>query len=223
MANTQNRTPLHTGGCQCGAVRFAVYVEPKKIGLCHCRMCQKAVAGPFAVLAEVPWGDFAWTRSQPAAFQSSSRAARDFCAACGTPLSYRHLGGPIIELLTGAFDEPERVAPTYAMGTESQLTWVGAHRRHARQVHARELRRCRGGGDPEPPAPRSRHRRRLAAEARARHVIGCPRLADGHRLRPVHQRHQHVADDHQQEPGAELAERHQLPSRGAGWGTSRRR
>ncbi|HEY7549118.1 MAG TPA: GFA family protein [Hyphomicrobiaceae bacterium] len=120
-----DRTPLHTGGCQCGAVRFAVYAEPRKIGICHCRMCQKAVAGPFAVLAEVPWGDFAWTRGPPAAFRSSSRAARDFCAVCGTPLSYRHLGRPIIELLTGAFDKPERVAPTYAVGTESQLPWVG--------------------------------------------------------------------------------------------------
>src|SRR5262245_50567225 len=88
-------------------------------------MCQKAVAGPFAALAEVPWGDFAWTRGQPVVFQSSSRAARDFRAACGTPLSYRQLGGPIIELLTGAFDDASRVAPTYAVGTESRLAWVG--------------------------------------------------------------------------------------------------
>ena len=34
------------------------------------------------------------------------------------------MGGPIIELLTGAFDDPARVAPTYATGTESQLAWV---------------------------------------------------------------------------------------------------
>jgi hypothetical protein len=53
------RTPLHTGGCQCGAVRFAVYAEPRKIGICHLPHVQKAVAGPFAVLAEVPWADFA--------------------------------------------------------------------------------------------------------------------------------------------------------------------
>jgi hypothetical protein len=125
MVTATPRVPLHTGGCQCGAVRFAVYVEPGKIGLCHCRMCQKAVAGPFAVLAEVAWADFAWTRGRPAAFQSSSRAARDFCADCGTPLSYRQLGGPIIELMTGAFDDPARIVPTYAVGTESELAWVG--------------------------------------------------------------------------------------------------
>ena len=119
-----SRAPHLTGGCQCGAVRFAVYAEPPKIGICHCRMCQKAVAGPFAVFAEVSWEDFAWTRGTPSAFQSSSRAARDFCSACGTPLSYRKPGGPIIELLTGAFDQPHRVAPTYEVGAESKLAWL---------------------------------------------------------------------------------------------------
>ena len=125
MSNTDPQRALrHTGGCQCGAVRFAVYAEPIRIGICHCRMCQKAVAGPFAVLAEVPHAQFSWTRGTPATFQSSTRALRDFCAACGTPLSYRHLGGPVIELLTGAFDQPGRVPPTYAVGTESMLAWL---------------------------------------------------------------------------------------------------
>ena len=118
------RTPLHTGGCQCGVVRFAVYAQPKKIGLCHCRMCQKQVGGPFIALAEVAHEDFAWTRGQPASFRSSSIAERDFCAACGTPLSYREIGGPVIELTSGAFDNPARIVPTYEVGTESQLDWV---------------------------------------------------------------------------------------------------
>ena len=95
MTDAKSKRKLHlTGGCQCGAVRFAVYAQPEKIGICHCRMCQKAVAGPFAVLAEVPWAEFAWTRGTPSAFRSSSRAMRDFCAACGTPLSYRKPDGP---------------------------------------------------------------------------------------------------------------------------------
>ena len=125
MSNPSPTSALrHRGGCQCGAVRFAVYADPVKTGICHCRMCQKAVAGPFAILAEVPLAQFAWTRGTPATFQSSSRALRDFCRACGTPLSYRHVDGELIELLTGAFDEPARLPPTYAVGTESRLAWL---------------------------------------------------------------------------------------------------
>jgi hypothetical protein len=126
MVAEKSARPIHTGGCQCGAVRFAVYARLEKIGICHCRMCQKAVAGPFAVLAEVPWADFAWTRGEPSTFRSSSRAVRDFCAQCGTPLSYRKPAGAIIELMTGAFDEPQRVAPTYAVGVESKLAWLAS-------------------------------------------------------------------------------------------------
>ncbi len=121
------RKPVLTGGCQCGAVRFAVYAEkPVRIGLCHCRMCQKAVAAAFVSLADVRHEDFAWTRGKPASFRSSTIAERDFCAACGTPLSYRQIGGDHIELTTGSFDQPDRVVPTYATGTESQLPWTKA-------------------------------------------------------------------------------------------------
>lgn len=123
---TVDRAPVLTGGCQCGAVRFAVYAEPVKVGLCHCRMCQKAVAGPFISLAEFLHQDFAWTRGKPATFRSSTIAERDFCSSFGTPLSYRQRGGKYVELTTGSFDHPERVAPTYATGIESQLAWVNA-------------------------------------------------------------------------------------------------
>lgn len=120
----KDREPVMTGGCQCGAVRFATYTKPGRISVCHCRMCQKAVAGPFASLVEIPQGDFVWTRGAPATFRSSSQAERDFCAACGTPLSYRKLNGSVIELLTGAFDRPDRVIPTYQTGIESKLAWI---------------------------------------------------------------------------------------------------
>ena len=222
-AERRERIAIHTGGCQCGAVRFAVYAEPEKIGLCHCRMCQKAVAGPFAVLAEVPWPDFVWTRGERAAFQSSSRAIRDFCAVCGTPLSYRHPNGKIIELLTGTFDQPARVPPTYAVGTEVEVGLARRDLGHGRQDDDREQRCWRDRPGRELPASRSRHGRGLEAEAQRRRLIFAFGLCDRHRLRPVHQGHQHVADDHQQEPGAELAEATPASSRGAGWDTSRRR
>jgi hypothetical protein len=78
-----------TGGCQCGAVRFAVSGAPAKISVCHCRMCQKASGAPFASFADIEHADFSWTRGKPAAFKSSSIAMRDFCADCGTRLTGR--------------------------------------------------------------------------------------------------------------------------------------
>ena len=59
--------PAMTGGCQCGAVRYALY-EPPISTVCHCRMCQKAVGGPFAALLKLPLARFAWTRGEPAKF-----------------------------------------------------------------------------------------------------------------------------------------------------------
>jgi hypothetical protein len=88
-------------------------------------MCQKAVGGPFISLADVRHEDFAWTRGRPATFRSSNIAERDFCSSCGTPLSYREIGGDTIELTTGSFDRPDLVVPTYATGTEAHLAWVG--------------------------------------------------------------------------------------------------
>ena len=67
------RKPALTGGCQCGAVRYALYAEPQRAGVCHCRMCQKAVGGPFMAWATVGMGAF---RLDPVARQADSSALR---------------------------------------------------------------------------------------------------------------------------------------------------
>ena len=121
---TDAAKPVLTGGCQCVASRFAVAATRKRVSICHCRMCQKATGAPFASFADIEQDSFAWTRGKPATFQSSSIALRDFCPSCGTPLSYRLIDGPKIEIMTGAFDRPDRVVPTRQFGTESRLGWV---------------------------------------------------------------------------------------------------
>ncbi len=118
-----SRPTVLAGGCQCGAVRYALYAAPQGTHICHCRMCQKAVGGPFAPLAPVQLADFAWTRGTPATFLSSSEAARDFCAACGTPLTFRYLGSAWIDVTIGSLDHPERAAPERQYGIESRQPW----------------------------------------------------------------------------------------------------
>ena len=118
------RTVHHAGGCQCGAVRFAFYSDPIRLSLCHCRVCQRAVSGPFAILAECANEDFAWTEGRQKVFKSSSKAERGFCADCGSPLSYRVIDSDIIELYVCAFDDPSELGPAYAVGDESKLPWT---------------------------------------------------------------------------------------------------
>src|ERR1700749_1041069 len=103
-ANHDATNPLLSGGCQCGALRFAIKAAPLKVSICHCRMCQKASGAPFASFADIARDDFSWT--------------------CGTPLSFRRIDGPSIEIMTGAFDRPDRMIPTRQYGTESRLGWV---------------------------------------------------------------------------------------------------
>lgn len=118
-----SRLSVLAGGCQCGAVRYALYAPPEGAHICHCRMCQKAVGGPFATLAPVRLVDFAWTRGTPSTFSSSSVAARDFCATCGTPLTFRYLDSDWIDVSVGSLDRPQDTPPRHQYGIESRMLW----------------------------------------------------------------------------------------------------
>jgi len=115
--------PTMTGGCQCGAVRYALFEAPEST-VCHCRMCQKALGGPFAALCKIKLPQFAWTLGEPARFQSSSVAERHFCQTCGTPLTFRYLDGDSIEVTTGSLDDAAAVPPTRNFGCEARLPWI---------------------------------------------------------------------------------------------------
>src|SRR5476651_2070536 len=110
-----------TGGCQCGAVRFAVETLGRA-SLCHCRMCQKAFGsfyGPF-----VSAGDgLRWTRGAPKYFQSSNLVRRGFCGDCGTPLTFEPEGHPV-ELAIGAFDNPTAFPPTIQHAVDMRMPWL---------------------------------------------------------------------------------------------------
>jgi hypothetical protein len=110
---------FHSGGCQCGAVRF----RASKFGrssICHCRMCQKATGSFFG--AYVTAHDLEWTRGAPRHFASSNKAKRGFCAECGTPLTFEYEGGPP-EVSVGAFDDPAAVPPTIQVNPADKLAF----------------------------------------------------------------------------------------------------
>jgi len=83
--------------------------------LCQCRLCQRAVGGPFAALAPVRRADFSWTEGTPREFHSSASAARGFCLDSGTPLSFRYLESEWIDVTIASLDDPEVCAARAAL------------------------------------------------------------------------------------------------------------
>lgn len=108
-----------SGGCQCGAVRFAAE-DLIRASICHCRMCQKALAAPFGAFVRV--GKVEWTRGQPRHFRSSNIARRGFCGECGTPLTCETDGEPV-DLAICAFDDPAAVPPLRQLDVATRVPW----------------------------------------------------------------------------------------------------
>jgi hypothetical protein len=126
------KNPLNgarTGGCQCGAVRYRITGPLGKSGICHCRMCQKALGNFGAALVSVAAAKLRWTRGTPATFRSSAIVARGFCRDCGTPLYMHEDGDPEIEIAIGTLDDPNAIAAmTEQSGTESKVAWFDGMR-----------------------------------------------------------------------------------------------
>jgi hypothetical protein len=115
---------VHTGGCQCGAVRYRAEGALQFPHVCHCRMCQKAAGSYFMPFGGVMKTDLALTRGTPAWFQSSETVRRGFCAACGTPLFYDG-GADHISITLGSLDEPESVKPEMQTNLARKMSWFG--------------------------------------------------------------------------------------------------
>jgi hypothetical protein len=116
-------TETHSGGCQCGAVRYRITGPFGRAGICHCRMCQKAFGSWGAPLVSVPATQVEWTREAPAEFRSSAIVARGFCRRCGTPLFMREDSHPDYDIAIGTLDDPNWVRPDEQVGIESKVTW----------------------------------------------------------------------------------------------------
>lgn len=114
-----------TGGCQCGAVRYALREQPDGAHICHCRMCQKAFGSFFAPFVGVERSAFELTRGALSIFKSSDPTERGFCSRCGTPLTIHDTHSSRIGISIGSFDDPERFAPQFQCGIESRMNWFG--------------------------------------------------------------------------------------------------
>lgn len=136
------QTVVLTGGCQCGAVRYALEEPPQNVHICHCRMCQKAVGGPFAIICPVMKPAFRLTRGAISYFRSSDVGRRGFCRDCGTPLTFDYPDGDDIGVWSAPSTSPIARRPKTNTATRAGCpgtpTWS----------------KCRASDRPTPTIPR---------------------------------------------------------------------
>jgi hypothetical protein len=114
-----------TGGCLCGAIRYRILAAPVEALFCHCRMCQRAHGAPVVAWLAVPSAGFEMTAGEAAAYRSSSKALRQFCATCGTPLTWRAIDNPrLVDVSIATLDEPAAAAPDLHLWTRHRLAWL---------------------------------------------------------------------------------------------------
>jgi hypothetical protein len=115
---------IHSGGCRCGAVQFAVSAEPNYVSYCHCSDCRKASGAPVSAFVGFPEHEVALEGEAMRVYENGP-VKRSFCGVCGTPIAYvdDRLANQIYFTL-GAMDAPENYKPTLHAHVRSQLPFV---------------------------------------------------------------------------------------------------
>ena len=114
-----------TGGCLCGAIRYAAGAGAFHESACHCSIWRRASGAPFVAWFSVPRAHLRWLQGQPARYASSGHGTRSFCARCGTQLVFEDDRSPDeVDLTTCSLDGPQRLPPQSHIYTETQVAWV---------------------------------------------------------------------------------------------------
>ena len=110
---------VRTGGCLCGAVRYAVRGEPVHVGRCHCANCRKESGGPYTIYAQWPVDAFELT-GEVAVYEG-----RHFCPRCGSRLQNHDPGDPVVELPLGSLDDaPFELKPEAELWIKRRESWI---------------------------------------------------------------------------------------------------
>jgi len=117
-----------TGGCQCGAVRYAIAADEPLVYACHCRECQKQSASAFGLSLPASWSDLAiederatWDRPT----DSGSTTICHFCPTCGTRLFHASSGDSgRVTVKAGTLDDTTPLVPLAHIWVERKQPWV---------------------------------------------------------------------------------------------------
>ena len=96
-----------TGGCLCGAVRYAAHGALRNVVYCHCEQCRRT-SGHYVAATNVADADLELTTSDGLRwFDSSAAAKRGFCGLCGSSLFWKRLESDTISVMAGSLDDKQ--------------------------------------------------------------------------------------------------------------------
>jgi hypothetical protein len=117
-----------TGGCLCGRVRYTVYAEPVRRGLCHCRYCQRYTGSAFEAFMIFPREAVRLEGALTSFGARSERGGivhRQFCPNCGSGVMNASEAEPgIAIILAGTPDDPSRFNPTVELFCGRAQAWL---------------------------------------------------------------------------------------------------
>lgn len=119
-----------SGGCACGALRYALTNPPLYVHCCHCTRCQRETGGPFAHHAAMAWCDLQLTQGTVCFKQvpsdSGTRHWVASCQVCATMIwnEWGSRRAVTRYLRVGTLDEPQRFAPQAHIYIRSKQPWV---------------------------------------------------------------------------------------------------
>lgn len=94
-----------TGGCLCGAVRYAVRGPLRDVIACHCNQCRR-MSGHYVAATATPRGDLDITGEADLTwYRASSEANRAFCATCGSTLFWQSDKANFTSIFAGSLDQ----------------------------------------------------------------------------------------------------------------------
>jgi hypothetical protein len=116
-----------TGGCLCGAVRFAVDQPLQRAFYCHCTRCQRRTGTAASASGTVVPGSFRFLQGEAKvrAFDPGGGGfLKAFCGECGAHLYAQSPDDPDVKSVRlGAFDDDPGTRPAYRQFTAYAASW----------------------------------------------------------------------------------------------------
>jgi hypothetical protein len=117
-----------TGGCLCGAVRYALRGPALFVSQCCCKDCQKATGTGHTTIVGIHRSQLEIRAGEPKTYQSQGASGGDvvrhFCGECGGRLyTSGTLPGEVVMVQAGSLDDPNRITPESVIYVKDALAW----------------------------------------------------------------------------------------------------